>query len=127
MSHTSYKVTIGRGDTSLPFRQNTHITSKTGAAGGRTDDRSSLDKGLQKSFFHCLQVDRLRRRDHDATHSRSHMPALQNLSCDPEIIQPAIGSGADHYLVDYNILFDLIDGLRILRKMRESNRRPQRT
>ena len=46
MSHTSDKVTIGRGDTSLAFCQDTHITTQARTAGRSADNGTSLDEGI---------------------------------------------------------------------------------
>lgn len=126
MSHTSDKVTIGRGDTSLAFCQDTHVSTKAGSTGRSAYDCSRFNKGLQKSLFHGLHIDGLGGRNYDAAHAFRHMSALEYLCCGAQIVNTSVGAGTDDYLVDGNgvHLVDLIDGMCILRQMREGHGRP---
>ena len=63
---------------------------------------------------------------YDAAHAFRHMSALEYLCCDAQIVNTSVGAGTDDYLVDGNgvHLVDLIDGMCILRQMREGHGRP---
>ena len=126
MSHTSHEITVGRGDTSLSLRQDTHISAKAGSAGRCTYHCSRFDEGLKKSLFHCLHVDGLGGGDHDTAHSLCHMSACKYLRCGAQIVDTSVGTGSDHYLIngDRLHLVNLIDGMCILRQMRECHGRP---
>ena len=54
------------------------------------------------------------------------MSALEYLCCGAQIVNTSVGAGTDDYLVDGNgvHLVDLIDGMCILRQMREGHGRP---
>ena len=118
MSHASHKIPVRRGNTALALCQNTHIAAQAGPAGRRADNRPGLDKRFQKALSHGLQIDRLRRRDHNAAHVPCDLSSLHNLGRLANILNPSIGTGSDHHLIDLNRV--KASGLfRILRKMRE--------
>ena len=123
MSHTSYKVAVSSRNAALTSGQNTHVSTKAGSAGRSAYDCSRFNKGLQKSLFHGLHIDGLGGRNYDAAHAFRHMSALEYLCCGAQIVNTSVGAGTDDYLVDGNgvHLVDLIDGMCILRQMREGH------
>ena len=64
--------------------------------------------------------------DHDTTHALCHMSACKYLRCGAQIVNTSVRTGSDHYLIndDGLHLVDLIDGMCILRQMRECHGRP---
>ena len=125
MTHTAYKVSVGGGDTSLTFRQNTHISAKARTAGRRGHNRSRLNKDLQQSFLQRLQINRLGCRDHDTAQPLLYFSSLQDFRSFSQILDPSVGTGTDHRLIHFQVLCDLIDGLCVLRQMRERDGRSQ--
>ena len=53
------------------------------------------------------------------------MLSFQDFSCRPHIVNPSIGAGADHYLINGYLLSDLINRLCVFRQMRKCNGRPE--
>ena len=103
MSHTSHKIPVRGGNAALSRCQNAHIASQTGAAGGRADNRPGFDKDLQKPFPHRLQIDCLRRGNHDAADVLCNLSSLHDLRRLTDILDPAVGAGTDHGLLDLHL------------------------
>ena len=126
MSHSAHKVSVCGGNTSLTLSENAHITAKAGTTGRSAHDCASLNEGSKKSLFHRLQINALRCGDHDAADALLHLAALQNLGCNAQIINSSVRAGTDDNLIDDDGIhrMNFIDRMRILRQMREGNRRP---
>jgi len=69
-----------------------------------------------------LAVDLGRGREDQHARARGHFPALHDFGGDGEVIEPAIGAGADDDLVDGGA-DDLINGLHIVHRVRAGNLR----
>ena len=99
------------------------MSAKTRSAGRCGNDGTCLDEDLGKSFPKHLEINLLGSGDHDDTEPVSHLAAVQNIRCDTHILDPAVGTGTDDYLIDLDIALcvNLVNGLCILGKMRKCN------
>ncbi len=98
------------------------MSSQTGAAGRCADRRSGLNKGFNITPAQSFQVNLLGAWEHNQAYFRVHLPALEQGGGDLQILQPAIGTGAYHHLIqDY--VTGCADRAGIFRKMGKSHYR----
>ena len=87
----------------LPFCQNAHVASEAGAAGGRADHRAGREKYFKKPFLQGLTINLLGGRNDDESQGRGDLLPFQDLGCHPEVVEMAIGAGADDDLIDLDL------------------------
>ncbi|MPN09117.1 hypothetical protein SDC9_156405 [bioreactor metagenome] len=113
VAHAADKVAVGGGHAALALGQDAHMAAQAGPAGGGGDNAARFDKILHQAQFHRVQIDLLGGRDDDGAHMACRFPAPQHLSRQDQVLQPAVGAGADDNLIDFYIA-DLIKGMRVL-------------
>ena len=87
-------------------------------------DASGIDERIDVAVFDAVLVDLLRCRDDDRSYVVMHFSALEDLCCERHVLESAVRARSDDHLLDRHVA-DLVDRLRILRKVRERNRRLQ--
>ena len=104
MTHTAHKVAVGTGNAALTGSQNAHMATQAGAAGGSGHDTAGIQEDVGIAQMHTLALDTLGCGDDDAADTGSQMLTLQHGSSGSHIGQLAVGAGANHNLVDGDIL-----------------------
>ena len=76
------------------------MAAQAGAAGGGGHGAAGLDEGLDQALGHGVQGDLLGGGDDDAAHPVVNLAALEHRRGLTEVVQPAVGAGADDHLVN---------------------------
>src|SRR5665213_1336524 len=93
------EIARGRSDADLAVGQESD-TRLAYAATGRDDLYAGLQQRFDQSGPHALQVDLLRRRGNEETHALGHLAPFQHARGDFDVLETAVGAGADLRLVD---------------------------
>ncbi len=98
------------------------MAAEAGAAGRRAESGARIYEDVHQTFFNALFIDRLRGRNHDHAHIGVDLVALDDFSRFAHVLDPAVGAGADHGLIDIDRA-KLAYGLHIFGKVRAGNLR----
>ena len=100
------------------------MTAQTGTACGGRYGTAGFNQSLDISCRHGVQHNLLGGRKHDAAYTLCHFASLENFGGLFDILQPAIGAGADDHLLDGHALH-LVHGAGVGRQMWQSHGRTQ--
>ena len=99
-SHTSKEVAVVGSDNTFTVSQDTARASAAEAAGRVGDHSACLGQSLEDSEIRRLFVDLAACRCHNQFYIVSNFFALEDFRCCCEILQTAICTGTDEYLID---------------------------
>ena len=113
LAHTAVKVAIGGRGTDFSFGQYAGAHPQTGAAARIHHAKTAVQKDRQQPFVKCLPIDIDRGRHDNTPQIFGDVPAVEDGGGIPEILDPAVGTGADIDLIDYSFVkgrraFDLV-------------------
>ena len=120
MTHAAAEVAVRRGDTFFTSRHDAHVAAQAGAAGRRRNGTAGGDEGFNITGLHGFHVDVLAAGNDDAADVGMDLVAFEDVGCNLQVFQPAVGAGADDDLVDLDVA-EGTDDLGIFRQMRESD------
>ena len=104
MSHTSYEIAVGGGDTAFSGSQAAHRAAQTGTTGGSGNDTAGIQENVHEPLVYAVTVDLFRGGDDDAADTFGQVMSFQYRSGSLHIGQLAVGSGTDDDLIDLDIL-----------------------
>ena len=121
MPHSSYEITVCCRYTFFSCCHNTHMSTHTRSTAWCVDCTSCVYEDFQKAFSDTLFVYLLCSRNDHNTYIRMNSMSLKNGSCFSHIFHSSVCTGSDHDLIDLDWFhcFDLVNRLRIARKMRK--------
>ena len=104
MTHAPDEIPVGCGHGPLSSSENSHVTTQTRTTGWGAYGSLCLKENCEQTFIHGLSVNGLGSRNDEAAHPGCYPAAFQQLSSQSQILNAAIGTGADHYLINGNLI-----------------------
>ena len=99
-AHAAAEIAGARGDAGLAGAEDAHVSAIAGAAGRRGHDGAGLEQGLRVAGPRRRGRDALRARRDQQPHPRRDAAPLQHARRLGEIVERAVGAGADKRLLD---------------------------
>ena len=106
MAHAAHKVAVGGGNArARPRPECPYGRPGRGRRWACETTAARLDKDLRAGppCMHCM-IDVLRGGDDDAAHALGHLAALEDLRGGAQVVDAAVGAGADDDLVDLDVI-----------------------
>ena len=122
IAHTPDKVTVRGRDRALALSEDTHMPAEARPAGRGGEHRAGFDQYLRETVLDRLHPDRLCRGDDQETHIGMHLPALEQVRGDLDILVLAVRARPHKDLIDLHA-GRLGDVLRVLGKVRKRDLR----
>ena len=122
MAHAAAEVTVGGGNSALACSEDAHVTAKAGTAGRSGNGSAGINKGIDVAAVHSLLINLLGCRDNNHTHMVANLVTFENFGSLLQILQTAVGAGADDNLVNFDCM-TFLGRMSVFRQMRISNNR----
>ena len=92
MPHTAHKVPVAGGKGPFSFRQDPHMSAKTGAATGRADNSPRIKERLDDTLLYGVFINQRRTGNNDKSDSPCRLLSLQKIGSIPQIFQTSVGA-----------------------------------
>src|SRR4051812_4446009 len=100
---SALEVAVGRGGAALAGREGVGVHPQAHRAAGVTPLEAGVAEDLVEALLLGLLLDEHRPRYDESADAVGHLPTSYDVSGDAQVLDPAVGAGADEHRVDADV------------------------